>query len=236
MQLYRTHLKAAQEWGSYWNLISASIHKASQVEMEKKHHTTNQKLAKLESTQTTAHKLQKKFYPRVINKTNIDFSTDELALLYKSLKYNLDFKRKDWIKNLVLEAEAAVTLLPNHEQDYVRIQVAHNVKQLYKHYSDARQCINPKAKRKRNIINKVKANLTYNKALILKADKGNSIVITYTDEYNSKVQQFIDSNNFTIMDKDPTTQFEKRIRTIINESPATIDKHKKAKYINLNIN
>jgi hypothetical protein len=69
---------------------------------------------------------------------------------------------------------------------------------------------------------------------MLKADKGNSIVIMYTDEYNSKVQQFIDSNNFTIMDKDPTKQFEKRIRAIINESPTTIEKHKKAKYINLN--
>jgi hypothetical protein len=35
-QLYQTHLKAAQEWGNYWNIIRYSIHKENQVELLKK--------------------------------------------------------------------------------------------------------------------------------------------------------------------------------------------------------
>jgi hypothetical protein len=34
------------------------------------------------------------FYPRVVNKTNIMFSDDELELLNKGLKYNLREKNK----------------------------------------------------------------------------------------------------------------------------------------------
>jgi hypothetical protein len=56
----------------------------------------------------------------------------------------------------------------------------------------------------------------------------------YNDDYNNKVQQFIDNNNFTVMDKDPTKQFQKTVWNIVNESPVSINKHQKAKYINLN--
>jgi len=68
------------------------------------------------------------FYHRVVNKTNITFSNDELGLLNKDLKYNLSKKRKQWISNLAMEAETAVTLLPPGEQDYICHQVAKNIK------------------------------------------------------------------------------------------------------------
>jgi hypothetical protein len=149
-------------------------------------------------------------------------------------KKKLDFKRKDWIKNLALEAETAITLLPNHEQDYIRLQVAHNVKQLYKQYGNTGQCSNPNTERERTILSKIKAKLASNKAVILKADKGNSIVFAYTNDYNNKVQHFIGNRNFTVMDKDPTKHFQRIMRNIVNESPVSIDKHNKTKYINLN--
>jgi hypothetical protein len=72
------------------------------------------------------------FTPRVINKTDITFSSDELALLNKGLKYNPHHKHKNWIKTLALEAETAITLLPIYEQDHIRHQVAYNIKRLYK--------------------------------------------------------------------------------------------------------
>ena len=70
----------------------------------------------------------------LLNRTNITFNPDELTLLNKSLKYNLSYKNKEWIKTLALEAEAAVNKLPVVEQDHIRFQVAHNIKLLYKQY------------------------------------------------------------------------------------------------------
>jgi len=58
-----------------------------------------------------------KFYPRVINQTDLEFTNEEYTLLDKGLKYNLGQKHKHWIRNLALEAERAVTLLPPEEQD-----------------------------------------------------------------------------------------------------------------------
>jgi hypothetical protein len=53
------------------------------------------------------------FYPRVVNKT-------EINLLNKGLKYNLGHKRKHWVNNLAFEAESAITFLPPGEQEHVR--------------------------------------------------------------------------------------------------------------------
>jgi hypothetical protein len=50
-------------------------------------------------------------YPHVINKTDIIFSNDELILINKSLKYNLNHKHKNWIRTLALKAETAITQL-----------------------------------------------------------------------------------------------------------------------------
>jgi hypothetical protein len=72
----------------------------------------------------------KHFYPRVVNKTEIDFSKEEISLLNKGLKYNLEHKRKHWVNNLAFEAESAISLLPPGEQEHVRYQVAQNIKKL----------------------------------------------------------------------------------------------------------
>ena len=71
------------------------------------------------------------FFPRVVNKTGIYFSNEEMGLLNKGLKYNLEHKHKYWINNLALEAENAVTLLPLGEQEYTRYQIAKNIKKTH---------------------------------------------------------------------------------------------------------
>ena len=71
-------------------------------------------------------------YPCVVNKTDITFSNDELTLLNKGLKYNLNHKHKNWIRTLALKAETAITQLPMCEQDYIGYQAAYNIKHLYK--------------------------------------------------------------------------------------------------------
>ena len=68
------------------------------------------------------------FFPRIVNKTDISFSNEELGLLNKGLKYNLEHKHKYWINKLAVEAENMVTLLPPGEQEYICYQIAKNIK------------------------------------------------------------------------------------------------------------
>jgi hypothetical protein len=70
-----------------------------------------------------------------VNRTNINLTDEEVALISKGLKYNLNHKSKHWISNIALEAEAAITKLPTDEQENIRFQVAHNLQKLYKQYN-----------------------------------------------------------------------------------------------------
>jgi hypothetical protein len=172
--------------------------------MDKKYNTET-KIKKLEHMQTNTPKHLHTFYPRVTNNTNIKFNSDELNLLNIGLKYNLLYKHKNWIKTLALEAETAITQLPTHEQDYIRALKAHNLKQLYKQQSYNIQHNSTHALREYRILKQVKNKLELNEAIVSKADKGNSIVILYLKYYHSKVQNFINNNNFTILKKDTDT-------------------------------
>jgi hypothetical protein len=136
--LYSIQLKAAQEWGSTSYVIFYSIHESINQELERKYETIEEKLKKKKTFTFLDKKTDYKgsFYPSVINKTNITVTNDESTLLNKDLKYNLDHKHENRIKTLALEAEKAITQLPIFEQDYIRYQVAHNIKQLYKQQED----------------------------------------------------------------------------------------------------
>ena len=53
----------------------------------------DEKISRLTQTQTCNPKTDINFYPRVVNKTSIEFSDQEMELLNKGLKYNLGKKR-----------------------------------------------------------------------------------------------------------------------------------------------
>ena len=202
--------------------------------MEKKYKTMDDKIKRLIQTTTRKQKTEVSFYPRVINNTNIDFSEEELNLLNKGLKYNLAKKPKRWINNLAFEAETAITLLPQSEQDYTRHQVAKNLGRLYQQQRQQNTNNSSKEKREEKTISQIKAKLRKNRAIVSKADKGNSIVILYSDEYQQKVNDFIAHGNFTVMDTDITNTVQKRLRETINGCKQVIPKNEKWKFVNLN--
>ena len=80
----------------------------------------------------------------------------------------------------------------------------------------------------------IEKNLIKNKAMVSKADKGNSIVILYQDEYNQKVEEFISNNNFTIANTDITKNLQREIRNTVNDCQRVIHRSEKWKYVNLN--
>ena len=70
--------------------------------------------------------------------------------------------------------------------------------------------------------------------MITRADKGNSIVILPIPQYESKIQDFIDNNDFQDDTQDPTTVFQKQIRLTIRNSTTLIPKEQRWKYTNMN--
>jgi hypothetical protein len=125
-------MKAANEWESMWATIQDSIHESMNHEMEKKYQLLEEKIKKLVHTHNQKPTAKTEFYPRVINETEISFADEELALLNKDFKYNINYRRKHWLSNLALEVDSAITRLPSQEQEHVRQIVAHNLQKLYK--------------------------------------------------------------------------------------------------------
>ena len=202
--------------------------------MENKYRTIDNKLNKLSKIQNQKNGFQKLFYPRVDNRTDIEFSGNELTLLNKGLKYNLNFKPRNWIKNLALEAETALSYLPYTEKEGLRFQMARNLQSLYRHYENNKGHNTRNINLERHTIQSIKNKLQSNKATITKADKGNTIVIIYQKDYCRKIEDFIENNNLVTANNDPTKAFQKKVRNAVNECQIVVRKEERWKYINMN--
>jgi hypothetical protein len=204
--------QAALEWGNCWNLIQESILDTVNQVFEKKYQLLDNKISRLAKAQKQEVDKNNMFYPRVINKTNIEISNEELSLLNKGIKYNLGYKQRHWISNLAFEVEGALTLLPPGEQEHIRYQVAQNIKKLQNQQHLQKIYTSQKGKEKLKLVNQIKEKLRQNNALITKADKGNTIVITYLKDYDQKVLNFISDNKAIEVNNNITTKFQKDLR------------------------
>jgi len=70
--------------------------------------------------------------------------------------------------------------------------------------------------------------------MIARADKGNSTVILPTQQYHSKIQDFLHENNFITTTRDPTNSFQAEIESTLKQSKTLIPRDNRWKYINLN--
>jgi len=168
------------------------------------------------------------FYTRIVNNSNISFIKSETTLLQKRLKYNIHSKGKNCIQNLALEAETAITQLPTTEREVYRKLVADHINTLI--LLNPTHQTHPETK----VIGSIQTKLKENNAMITCADKGNSIVILPTLQYETKIQNFILNNNFRTATADPTNTFQTQIRQTIRDSKTLIPKDTRWKYTNMN--
>ena len=157
-----------------------------------------------------------------------------MELLNKGLKYNLGHKKKSWISNLALEAENAIMSLPTSEQEGIRYQVNQNIQKLYTQQREKHAYPNWKITHERRVINQIRQKLITEEAMITKADKDNTIIVIYSNDYNKKVNNFIAENNFNLITNDITDKLQKEIRNAIRESTNLIPKDKRWQFVNLN--
>ena len=65
-----------------------------------------------------------------MSNTGIAFYSKEIELLEKGPKYNLHHKKKNWLTNLALEAQTAISLLPTIDWEYFRNRVSGHLQKL----------------------------------------------------------------------------------------------------------
>ena len=227
LQIYHLHISLANTWNNTWPHIQHTSEEKLRTETKTRYKTLDKKLKKLTQTQTMTPQEPHTFYPRVMKNTNIPFTNGETAVLQKGLKYNIHSK-KNWIQNLTLEAEKAITQLLANEQEAYGKLVADRIDTLQ--HQNPTHRTHSEAKLIRSIQNK----LNDNKATITLADKGNSIVILSTQQYETKIQNFILNNNFHTVTTDPTNIFQTQIRQTIKENTSLIPKDCRWKYTNMN--
>jgi hypothetical protein len=80
----------------------------------------------------------------------------------------------------------------------------------------------------------IEQKIEHNQLIITKADKGNTLVIIYKDEYNMKIDEFLITNNFMKLTKDITNKQQIKTCKEINKCQNIINKEEKWKYINMN--
>ena len=231
--LYKAHLQAAREWGKNWIIIQNNITNSLNLKFTDVYKALDRKLSQLTQNQKETIKVKQEFFQRITNLTDISFTQEETGLLNKGLNYNLNHKRKNWIRTLSMEAECAVNLLPYEEQDYVRHRVAKQIEKMY-FLPNTSNRYTPKEAKENNIVKAIKEKLRNSNAIVTRADKGNSIVITYRDNYEKKVNDFIHKNGAEESKNSITTKFQKAIRHTLHECKTLINTEDKWKFTCLN--
>jgi hypothetical protein len=69
-----------------------------------------------------------------------------------------------------------------------------------------------KARNEMKIMKEIKRNLRHHNATVTKADKGQTLIIIYQTEQNTKTQLSLTNNRFQLTHKDPTNMFKKEAR------------------------
>jgi hypothetical protein len=214
-----------RDWQHLKNEIENRLHR----EISFRYKNLNKKLLHLSQSQTRTPQEKLTFYPRVVNNTTIAFSDNEMSLLQKGPKYNIHAKRHNWIQNLALEAETAITKLPANEREPYRNIVADRIRTLQRNDTTT-----PKIHHESKLVESINKKLNENNAMIAGADKGNSIVVIQKDHYEDKIQDFLRNQSCTSTTRDPTNSFQAKVTETLKLSKTLIPKDCRWKYTNLN--
>lgn len=158
------------------------------------------------------------FHPRLINKTDILFSDEEISLLNKGLNFNFPNDKKNSLIAELFNAETAVKQLKSHDaRDSTRVVISNKLNQTLNNPIPRTKYLS-KYRSLKQVAASIRNKLQQNDAVITKADKGNCTVILSQQNYVNKVHDFLENNNIDILTQDPTTSFSKDINKLISSS------------------
>ena len=129
-----------------------------------------------------------------------------------SNKLNIQSKsNSNNLETILVEAEMAINKIEQENQNKARTDIINEINKLKQ---------NKKLNNKNNNIikheiNNINTKLKQNDVVIKRADKSNSIIVISKEQYNNKVQTFINKNNWSKINKDPTTSYNNIIKKMI---------------------
>lgn len=159
------------------------------------------------------------FYPRVKNYSNTQFSSNEISLLEKGLKYNIKPRLSEKsLEPLVVDSEIAC--FRGRRDDAVKHQLA-------VHFKKALSSPITQNNNEIRLFRSLQDRISQNNLVISKADKGNTIVILDRTAYNQKVNDVIQGEEFECLSSDPTKKFTLELKNAINNTSYISPNHLK---------
>lgn len=135
-------------------------------------------------------------------------------LIYNALISSLIYIRSAYC--LVVSAETIPNpLLQNEERILINNKFTRTIRSIDNQPNNL--FIHPRFTREYKTLRHIKTKLNNNNACIIKADKGNTLVIMDTGSYNAKVHDFISNHNIRQLNSDPTDKYVKNLNHCINK-------------------
>jgi hypothetical protein len=144
--------------------------------------------------------------------TGREFTKEEINLLHHGLQNSIGKPLKTYWTNLIMETDRAIKLLDPKLHYPYRILAAKKIQQIASSSNQKRA----NQKRQAHILKGINSKLAADKAMTVRADKGN--------EYTKKVQNFLTENNFHTLQNDPTNRDHKLLQKILQQCNLVIDK------------
>jgi len=222
-QLYQAHLECANQCNNVWQHIQDYIDHKLNGKMDTLYQKLNQKLDRLTKQNQTIHHNSKNTntQPRLINLTNIAFTREHNHALAGGPNCALEKDPKRYISNLIIETENAIRQLEPKIQSTFRHIASTKIKQIM-----TTNTHRPLHKRYQYNINQIKGILQRNNLTIAKADKNKTIVVIDKETLEQKIMTFIQDNQITRLNKDPTDYFQKQIQQALQKCNTLIEKSK----------
>ena len=167
-----------------------------------------------------------KFHDRVSNLSTASFTPEQLNLLEKGLKYNPKriINKKD-LENLAVD----VSVGAKSEDNIFKSVVTAEIK---KFQSNSTPTTTNTSEMK--ILKTIQTDLKNKDLTLVKADKGNTIVILNRFDYIAKVNNFLTPDNFLVLNRDPTTNFNSIVRSFIKSCKLTCSENELFRLTNMN--
>ena len=148
-----------------------------------------------------------KFHTRTLNLSSVDFTSNELNLLDKGLKYSVNVKVSQ--KHLKIAASDTENIL-----QYINKQTAPSLSMRNVVSSFKPQHLSAN-KRETETLSRISDKILTNDLVIAKADKGNCTVILKKSEYLKKCYQFINENNIELLTINPLNKYQSLLGSTI---------------------
>ncbi|XP_055389983.1 uncharacterized protein LOC129618968 [Condylostylus longicornis] len=153
----------------------------------------------------------------VVNKSSYTFSTKEMDLLNKGLKYAITPKRTDK-EDIIADVETAIRGADHGAKENIRKEVY----KILRGSNNTNSNLDNKPKSEHSTVKSLNEKPVY----YIKAEKGNTIVIMNKDDYDEKILDKLNNGNFRKIRTNPLKESAVKVKKALKE----------CKFLDFNIN